>query len=414
MNGADKIRRFAVGVALVAACVVPTSLKAAGFSNTIQSATSNAMGGVGTANPDEPNASFYNPALMSQRDGFQVYVGPTFIMPMTSYDAPNGDTTRTERNIFPPPNLHAAYTLDSGWAFGLGFTTPYGLGIEWPDEWRGRETVQFQQLRTFDLNPSVSYEIPNTDLSVAAGAQLVYSTVELRRRIILREDTEIQSRLGGDGFGYGATAGVFFEPTDRLSLGLNYRSAVNVNYNGQVHFEGEEGTAFENDFVDGDVTTEVTLPHLIGLGVGYQFDKLFLEFDAQYTTWSTYDETAINFERNRPQDETVIRNDWHDAVALRLGAEYKVTPNIPLRVGVALDRTPIPDDTVSPTLPGNHRLVGSLGTGYTFGDFRADIGYQLVSALSREVDNGVGPSGEYKTTAHLLSVNLGYGFGKGK
>jgi long-chain fatty acid transport protein len=415
----DTMMRYKDGLALaavVAVCVgllAPSVALGAGFSNTIQSATSNAMGGVGTANPDEPNASFYNPAIMPERKGFQVYVGPTFIMPLTSFDAPDGQTTRTEQSIFPPPNFHAAYGLENGLSFGLGLTLPYGLAIEWPDEWRGRESIQFQQLQTFDLNPSVAYEIPDTGLSIAAGGQLMYSTVELHRRIILRNDTEVQSNLGGAGTGFGATAGVFFQPNDNLSFGLNYRSAVNVDYDGQVHFENEEGTAFENQFVDGDVTTEITLPHLLAAGVGYQLNKWFFEVDAQYTTWSTYDETVIDFQRDKPQDTSTIQNDWHDALALRGGVEYQVTPNIPLRAGVALDRTPIPDETVAPSLPGNHRLVGSLGTGYRWKQFRADIGYQLVSALPRDITNDRGPRGEYKTTAHLLSVNLGYGFGKG-
>lgn len=412
-DGMESVRRIAATLMVALGCVVPGVASAAGFSNTIQSATSSAMGGVGAANPDEPNASYYNPALMSQQKGLQVYIGPTLIMPGSSFEAPDGTTTETSRNIFPPPNLHLAYSLDSGLSFGLGLTSPYGLGIEWPDDWRGREAIQSQQLQTFDLNPSISYEIPDTGLTIAAGGQAVYSTVELRRRIILRDDTEIQSRLGGDGLGFGATGGLFFQPNEQLSFGLNYRSAVNVNYSGDVHFEGEEGTPFEQEFVDGEVETAVTLPHLIAAGVGYRLNKWFFEFDAQYTTWSTYDETVIDFQRDRPSDESVINNDWHDSIALRAGTEYQVTPSIPLRLGVALDRTPIPDDTLSPSLPGNHRLVGSLGTGYKWNNFRADIGYHLVNALPREVDNDVAPAGEYKTTAHLLSINLGYGFGKG-
>ena len=70
--------------------------------------------------------------------------------------------------------------------------------------------------------------------------------------------------------------------------------------------------------------------------------------------------------------------------------------------------TPIPDETVSPSLPGNNRAVFSVGTGYTVAGFRGDIAYMLV-ATSRDIDNG-NQDGTYKTTANIIGINVGYGF----
>ena len=79
-----------------------------------------------------------------------------------------------------------------------------------------------------------------------------------------------------------------------------------------------------------------------------------------------------------------------------------------MRAGVAYDLSPIPAETVSPSLPGNNRAVFSLGTGYTWNGFRGDIGYMAV-ITSREITNGK-QNGQYETFANLLGVNLGYGF----
>ncbi len=408
-----RVRRLGTQLLAVVLTLVgmPAIGFAGGFATTTQSATSTSMGGVGVANPHEPNASYYNPALMSQHEDLTINLGDTLLIPSSSYEpAGEGDRVETESAVFPPPNGHVGYTTGE-WSFGLGATFPYGLGIEWPDEWVGRETIQFQQLQTLDITPSIAYEIPDTGLTLAAGGQIVFSSIELRRRVILREDTEVQSHLGGTGNGFGGLAGVLFQPTDDLTFGAHYKSAVKVNYSGRAHFEGEEGTAFESQFVDGDVTTDLTLPHFVSLGVGWQLDRLFLELDLNYTTWQTYDEVVIDFERDRPQETSTIENDWRDAGAVRLGAQYEIQDGFPVRLGFGYDFTPIPDETVSASLPGNDRLIASLGTGYTF-DFglRTDLGYQIVSTVPRQVDNDVTPDGEYQTTAHILGLNVGYGY----
>jgi long-chain fatty acid transport protein len=385
--------------------------RAAGFANTLQSGTSTAMGGVGVANPNEGNLSYYNPALMSFQEGYRIYAGPMLIMPRTSFEsADGGRQVDTKKSLFPPPNLHAAYTFSDVVSAGIGLSLPYGLGIEWPDDWVGRENIQYQQLQTFDLNPNVAFEIPGTDLSLAVGGQAIFSTLELRRRIVLREDTEIQSRLGGSGYGVGATASVAYQPLDNLTLGVNYRSAAKINYSGRAHFDNEQGTAFEDTFVDNAVETELTLPHFVGVGVGWRIDRLFLEIDAQYTTWSTYDEVVIDFQQNKPSDTTTLVNNWRDAWALRFGASYEVVDGLPIRFGVAYDATPIPDATVNASLPGNNRIAGSLGLGYEVGGFRADVGYQLLQSIERNVTNDRAPRGDYRTTAHLLGINVGYGY----
>lgn len=403
-------------VALLAGMTLASGdARAAGFANTSQSAVANSMAATGVANPEEPNANFYNPAGMAGREGFESYLGVTLIAPNTSFDPEGGgEGVNTESAVFPPPNLHAAYGINDSVSVGLGITLPWGLAISWPDDWPGRESIQRQQLQTLNINPNVAVKIGDTGLKVAVGGQVMLSSLELDRKIILRSDKEVQVNLGGNGQGFGATAAVMYQPIEELSFGVNYRSAVHLNYEGVAHFEDEEGTPFENTFVDGPVSTGLTVPHFLAAGVGYRLDRLFLELDFNYTTWSTYDEVVIDFENNKPSDTSTITANWHDAVALRFGASYDVLDNLPIRLGFAYDRTPIPDETVSPSLPGNHRLSAAIGAGYSIGSFRFDAGYQLVSAMSRDLQNDKGPDGTYKTTAHVIGLNAGYGFDFGK
>lgn len=402
--------------------LIPQGAFAAGFANTAQSATSTGMGGVGVANRDEPNSSYYNPAAMTARDDFNVYIGDSLIAPTIKYDGPGTDSdTSTDGGILPPPNFHLAVPFGDGMAAGIGVVFPYGLTIDWPDDWAGRTIIRRQKLTTVDINPNFAYAIGDSGLSIAAGAQFVLAAVELENTTVLREDREVNAHIGGNGVGYGGTAAMQYHPIDELTLGVSYRSAVKVDFEGRAHFEGEEGTPFEGTFVDQDGGTSITLPHTVVIGASYEVGKLFLEFDAGITMWSSYDEVALEFSRPcEPGDvgcqpgvdtnppTTTITNNWRDSATFRLGVEYDVIENLPIRIGAAYDLTPIPDETVSPSLPGADRAVLSLGTGYTVGRFRGDIAYMLVKA-QREITNG-NQNGTYSTTANILAFNLGYGF----
>jgi len=101
---------------------------AAGFANTAQSATASGMAGVATANPDEPNANFYNPAAMVFSDGFTANAGLTLIKPSVSYEG-QGIEEQTEPALFPPPNVNLTLPFGEQYAVGLGVTLPWGLAI---------------------------------------------------------------------------------------------------------------------------------------------------------------------------------------------------------------------------------------------------------------------------------------------
>lgn len=417
---------------LCLALAAPQSADAAGFQNMSQSATANAMGSMGTANPDEPNASFYNAAALAQRDGFELYIGGTLLMPSTTYepiDPNDGEASATIPRQFYPPNMHIGMPLDLGSAgklgLGLGLTFPYGAGITWPDDWDGDYLIISQDLQAANINPNVSYKLPGMDLSFGAGAQLYRASVTLVRDSVIRDDYDVKTTISGVGHGLGATASLLYRPIKPLSIGLNYRSAARLKVEGQVHFEGEEDTPFEETFSDQGGSTELQLPHALTLGIGYDLaDKLFIGVDVVYTAWSGYDQIVLEFseecldgsvscdpavDKTDPPPSTITAN-WEDALAFRLGVEYEVIPDLQLRVGGVFDQTPIPERTLSPSLPGNNRAAFSTGLGYTISGVRADLGYQFVRALDREVIDTDNLPGTYSTTAHVIGLNVGYGY----
>ncbi len=402
---------------------------AAGFQNMSQSATAHGMGSMGTANPDEPNASFYNGANLALRDGFEVYIGDTILLPGSTYQPlEGGEEVSTVSQVFPPPNFHIGVPIDLKGAgklgVGMGLTLPYGLGIRWPDDWEGRDLIISQDLQTYNFNPNVSYKVPGIDLAVGVGAQIYHSNVRLERNVILRDDTEVTSIIAGSGQGYGATASLMYKPNNHVSIGLNYRSAVTLDIEGKARFEGEEDTPFERTFTDQNGSTSIDIPHALTLGVGWNFDKVFLGLDVNYTTWSRYQQVVLEF--SEPCEEgsqtceygvdktdppqSVITSNWNDAMAFRFGVEYEAVKNLKLRTGFTYDMTPVPEQTLSPSLPDNDRAVIAAGVGYSKNGLRGDFGYQYVKALKREVKDTENLPGVYQTQAHVFGLSVGYGF----
>ncbi|MEM1348250.1 MAG: outer membrane protein transport protein, partial [Myxococcota bacterium] len=412
----------------VAMALCPGQALAAGFQNMSQSATANGMGSVGVANVDEPNASFYNPAIMSFQKGFNIYVGNSNLIPATSFTNTDGETTETLASFFPPPNLHVAVPITENLYIGGGVTFPYGLGISWPEDWEGRNQIVSQNLQTINFNPNVSYKIPGLDLSVAVGGQFYTSTVELSQTFVLRDDTDVPADVGLSGTGFGYTAGVFWRPADFIDVGVGFRSGTTIDYSGRVDFQVEEGTAnpLEGTFVDQEVTAELNIPNALTAGVGYTLDRFFLEFDTVYTLWSAYERLDLEFSEpceegsstcdpeEDPSDPptTTILNNWDNSFAFRLGLQYALTEALKLRAGAVFDLTPIPNQTLAPSLPGNDRAAFSLGAGYTIKGIRLDGSYQFINALERQItaDNFGSLRGTYKTTAHVIGFNVGYGY----
>lgn len=411
-----------LGWSLAAAVLfAPSVVWAAGFANTAHSGTATGMAGVGTANPDEPNANFYNPASMVFREQWNVYAGPTLIAPSVSFEGPDGATAETISQVFPPPNFHVAVPFADNYAFGVGVTLPWGLGIDWGD-WQGRENFRSQSLQTFNVNPNFAYKLPMLNLSFAAGVQVLYSTLEQTRNIILRDDQEVDIILGGGGFGLGGTFAAMFQVTEGITLGLNYRSGATINYEGHAVFNGVEDTPFESALIDQEIATDISIPHTINLGLGYQAtDDLWLGLDLNYMTWSVYDQIEVRWGEQSPEGapgETepslVVPANWNDAFAVRVGGQYEVISDLKLRFGFAFDMTPVPDETVGPSLPDNNRFVFALGAGYSTLGFRADIGYNFIYLQPREVPLRAGENdsvaGTYQLMSHLVGINIGYGF----
>ena len=82
-----------------------------------------------------------------------------------------------------------------------------------------------------------------------------------------------------------------------------------------------------------------------------------------------------------------------------------------MRLGTVYDQNPQPTEAVSPLLPDADRFGIAFGFGYHQGSWVIDA-TEFALRFNPRSTKGVSTdlNGQYKTSANLISVNLGYRF----
>ena len=389
------------------------------------------------ATVSDPSAIWHNPAGLANAEGTQFVVGGTLIVPEGKYTGvgiasanATGESREWDASSTPVlvPNAYVSRALSSKAFVGFGFYLPYGLGLEWddPEIFPGRTVVQEISLRTYFMTPTIALKLADW-VSVAVGVSLVPATVYLKRVLGASDNgqvlfpTSVYEKEGtvevsGSAFGVGANAGVQITLIDHLKFGLAFRSAVDLSFSGDANFDlpADAPAEIRANFPDQGGSADITLPHTFLFGVGWQEKEWVLEASAQLTLWGSYDELRLNFDTGRPTPSSAAPRNWKAVPLIRLGGEYRLAVGeyaIPIRLGAAYDITPVPDETIDPTLPDSSRIIGTFGTGFDMGIFYADVAYMLLWVVGRDVEepgNLNFAAGSYGDTAvHLLSLSVG-------
>jgi long-chain fatty acid transport protein len=107
-----------------------------------------------------------------------------------------------------------------------------------------------------------------------------------------------------------------------------------------------------------------------------------------------------------------VPQNWKDTWTFGCGADWKATTDLTLRAGYIFLESPVPDETLAPTLPDTSRHVLSVGAGWHHGPSRIDLAYGYSVIADREVTRNQNPAynGTYESNSHLMSVSYGYSF----
>ncbi|MBI1748692.1 MAG: outer membrane protein transport protein [Acidobacteria bacterium] len=408
-----------------------SSVYPSGFSFFEHGAKAAGMSGAFTAQADDPSALFHNAGGLAFFDGRKISLGTNLLaIPHSTYrglDAFAGASGEQVKQVFIPSHFYYIQPINDAWKFGFGFNSPFGLASKWkdPDKWPGRFISTKANLVSFDLNPSLGYQV-NSKFGIGGGAIFRFSKVELLRRQQLRsplppnpllEVADVRLKSNTEA-GFGWNVGLLHKATDKFSWGASYRSRMKVDYSGKGRFSQiltgvapfdaavARSLPFNQDI---PIETAIRFPDTGSLGLAYAFsEKLLVETDVNWTGWRRFGKVDINFPQNRTLNATIPEN-WKSVFNYRTGVRWTQNPTSEWRFGYFFDTTPQPVASLNPLLPDANRNGFSAGYGHRGKRAGTDFYAMIVPFNSRTTRvNREGFNGTYETTVLVFGATLNW------
>jgi long-chain fatty acid transport protein len=394
----------------------PVAVNAQGYQVNLQGQAQQGMGGAGTAYMQDATSLFFNPGGASFVKGNSVDVGVSPTIPNGQFlDKSTGQTSRTKSPVSYPFAAYGLFGLkdSSNLKLGLAIYTPFGSTVEWEDGWAGRFALTRLQLQAIFFQPTVSYKITDK-LGIGAGFIYANGKVNLQKDIPVVDANGKygHAELDGKANGYGFNVGVYFKPVDKLSIGLTFRSQVNMKIDaGDAKFTVPASLAA--NFPNGKFSAELPLPQVLTLGLAYSVNsKIDLALDINYVGWKAYDTLAFNYETNTSSlTDTKSARKYENTFAIRFGGQYKVTEGIAVRIGAAYGISPVQSGYLTPETPDANRVNYTLGLGYAITKkFVVNASFLYTSFKREDTNLETGLSGTYQTKVVVPGLSLSYKF----
>nr|WP_320117575.1 OmpP1/FadL family transporter [uncultured Marinifilum sp.] len=420
------IKKICLAIAVIA---MAYNVKAEGFAVNLQGNKQTGMGHVGTALNFDASSMQWNPgALATLKNKYSFALGTSVTFTSAEYTGIGGKF-ETDNDHRTPFYFYGSMKVTDKLAVGLGAYTPFGNTMNWGDEWSGRYLIQDISLKAIYIQPTVSYQLADW-ISVGAGLNIVYGDVDLNRAVPLQNPADGSQlpdgkvNINGNKIQYGYNLGVFLQPTEKLNIGISYRSQVDVELeysDAKVDFTAPD--AFNTFLPDGNVAASLPLPASFNLGLAYQInEKWLVSADVNFINWSEYKSLDFDFETNTPAlNDSNSARDWDNTTTWRFGTRYTANEKLDLYAGLYFDKTPTNKMYYSPETPGSDKVGISLGFSYKLTSklsLDASLLYnegEKITATeanptAKAIYGAQGFAGEYKYSAWLPGIGITYNF----
>jgi len=408
------------------AAAVVWKASANGFRLPDQDAFATARGEAFVATADNPSAVFYNPAGITQLEGnnirgglYGIYLDRSFSPPGT---APNhGHTYDNLDNYAAAPQLFYTYTpTNLPLSFGLGVYAPFGGVSSWPQNTGFRSVAIDGSLTYLTINPVVAYKVLPS-LSIAAGMMVNYADLEMSQGLLKNQLPSTNFfRFTGDGWSVGYNLGALWQPHEEISIGATFRSSASVTLDGQTRYEKLPFVSRTNQ----SAKTDFEFPMTVTVGLSYRpTPKWNLEFDADYTDWSSFGKTSIHQSSTSPgvAKDISLTLDWQASWMYEFGVTRYFAHGWHASAGFVFNENSVPNAYYSPLAADMDRYVFSAGTGYKGRHFNFDVAYQCAYGPTHTVtgsqpssvpatSTGQTANGSYDFISHAVIVSAGWHF----
>jgi len=412
-------------VTVISAALAGKAL-ANGFSLPDQDAFATARGDAFVATADNPSAIYYNPAGITQLPGnnlrfgvYGIYLDPTY---SPTNGAPNsGHTYHVENKLAAVPHFFYTYTpSNSIFSYGLGVYAPFGGNMSWPQNTGFRSVAIDGSLAYVTINPVVAVK-PFPELSLAGGIMVNYVNMEMSQGLSKFQFPATNFfRFTGDGWSVGYNLGALWQPQEKVSFGATFRSSASVHLNGQTEIEQQPFVPRTSQ----PAQTDFEFPISATVGVSYRpTSKWNLEFDANYTDWSSFGSNNIHQAHPPPPvaPDVSLKLYWQPSWTYEFGVTRYFDHGWHASAGAVYNKNSVPNAFYSPLAADLDRYFFGTGAGYQGRHFNFDVAYQFGYGPTHTVtgsqpssipavSTGQTADGKYSFISHAVSVSLGWRF----
>jgi long-chain fatty acid transport protein len=392
--------------------IIPLLSFAGGFQVNLQGTKQTGMGHLGTSFHLGASSAYFNPAMMGlDENKFSFEAGGSLIASSIQFQNGNtGASESTDNPIGTPFYLFGTYKINDKLSAGLAVYTPFGSTVVWGDDWSGKNLIQDISLSAIFIQPTLSYNVSDK-LRVGAGLAIVRGSFEINRAAPVPIGNDATVNLQGDAIAFGFNAGVHYDVSEKFSVGLTYRSNVDVELEGgDADFTVDPALA--SRFPDSEFDATLPLPATTTLGLAYKIsDKWLVSAEGSFVQWSGYESLDFDFANEAIADSKNPRN-YEDAMIFRVGAQYTANEHFDFRAGFYYDESPIQDEYFNPETPNSDNLGFTTGMSGHIGErFGFDVSLLYIVGTERESEyKPSGFGGTYASRSVITGFGLNYSF----
>lgn len=461
--------RVAAAIGAVLAALAAGQSYGAGFA--LQENSGSGMGNAfagGAAAAEDASTLWSNAAGISRLASPQIASAVHIVTPSFKFRdegsvaaafQPLGGTGGDAGSVNVIPNIYAAMPLNAQWAVGLGINAPFGLVTEYDDNFIGRFQAIKSDIKTINVNPTVSWRASNT-LAFGIGVNWQRVDAELTSRVNysaalaqaagraaagglipaaliptivgLTPGLESRVKVEGDDSAWGWNVGVLWDATPQTRVGASYRSSIKYHVDATVSFDqpalptlppalapvvGLLATGVNGALANGGVKADIELPDVANVSVFHRLDDRWdVMADVQYTRWSVFKE--LRFVRTTGVLLSTTPENFDDAWRVSIGATYHWNDAWTFRGGLAYDQSPTSTADRTPRLPDGDRYWIAVGAQYKFNrNLAVDTGFVYLPVKSPDISQNNGSTaaygllkGSYDASVTIFSAQLTYTF----
>ena len=371
------------------------------------------MGGVGIGMSHGAETALANPALITTVKGTEISFGGTIFMPdveTNSGFAAGEGFLKSDADLSVIPEVAIAQNAGNGLSWGIGMYGTAGMGTDYRNEANPVGANNFNMVTNLQLMQfAVPVAYKTGAFSVGIAPVLQYGSLDINYKLPAGFGGANSTTQGvAQDFGVGYNIGAAYSE-DGLTVGTSYKSAIDMNYKGQI----SKATAQFSALLGGStavLSDNLEQPAEIGVGASYAFGSNTIAVDFKRINWGS----AKGYKDFGWENQNVYMIGYQyaqDAWAVRAGYNYA--------------KSPIKEDTAGNAQAAVNNLFNLLGfpaiveQHYTVGGSYAlnkvtsvDLAYVYVPE-AQETFSTAGMGGTTISTKHsqdALSMQVNFAF----